>query len=208
MKLSLGLLFLVLVAPNMARADDTVNLLDQLQSRIHEATDVFEGDKSVNTFATSVGYLRGNAGNGSTPEYASTLRSDLDLVEAALRDENRTVGLANFKIATRDLEIKAERARKTSGIETSLGPRVKVKVITRKAGKRVNGYLVAANPMTATNEQPPRFSFSNPTSPAERSLPPGECSMWLIKNGKEEQRRPVPIGADGEPAQTVFFDVD
>jgi hypothetical protein len=135
------------------------------------------------------------------------LKADAECIEAALGDKDQVRGLSQLKLAVSDLEIKAAHAKKLASASASLGPRVRTSVVTKRDGKIIGGYQVAANPVTVAREVPPRFPFENLTSPAKRILPPGDVSMWLIKDGQEQQRRIVPIGADGEIQETITFDL-
>lgn len=82
---------------------------------------------------------------------------------------------------------------------------VTVEVRTRRQGKLVDGYEVFARPVAFPSEWRPT-PFGSPTNRARRELAPG-IYTFMFRRGTEEMQRPVEIGEDGLPTQTVWHDV-
>jgi hypothetical protein len=212
MRISTGalLLTLALAAVTPCAADQTREAVAALKEKADIAVAEFPaGDarRTAEEMQRAVSVLERKAAAGSNAEYVATLDLDRKAIEAALANPASPEALRRLKAARADIARKAEHAQKTSGAGTTLSATVSVSVKTVRARQEVDGYLVRANPMTAPNENPPRFGFNNPTSPSKRGMPPGEFSMWIEKDGKEMQRRPVSVGGDGEPKQEIVFEV-
>lgn len=82
---------------------------------------------------------------------------------------------------------------------------VTVHVQTRRQGRPVDGYEVFARPIAFPSEWRPT-PFGSPTNEARRQLAPG-IYMFMFRRGTEEMQRPVEIGEEGLPTQTVWQDV-
>lgn len=82
---------------------------------------------------------------------------------------------------------------------------VDVHVQTRRRGSPVDGYEVFARPIAFPSEWRPT-PFGSPTNKARRQLAPG-IYTFMFRRGTEETQRPVEIGEEGLPTQTVWHDV-
>jgi hypothetical protein len=208
---SAGLLLMIpLCCASVRAADQTKEVVAALKKKADSAVAAFtvgEARASAEKLQKAVVVLERKAAAGSNSEYIASLESDRKAIEIALESPDSSKALPLLNAARADVVRKAEHAQKSSGAGTSLAETVYVSVKTVRGGQEVSGYLVRANPMTAPQENPPRFVFTNPSSPSKRGMPPGEFLMWLEKEGQQIQRRPVSIGGDGEPEQEIIFDV-
>lgn len=82
---------------------------------------------------------------------------------------------------------------------------VTVYVHTRRQGRPVDGYEVFARPVAFPSDWRPT-QFLLPTNKARRQLAPG-IYTFIFRRGTEETQRPIEIGEEGLPTQTVWHDV-
>lgn len=201
---------LLLLSHSGFGADRTEELLSKVKGKAELAlarSQNSNAKKSLGQIVSAANILNAKAVDGSTADYIVTLEYNLTAIEAAVDDLASDQAIESLRRAATDLSIKVAHAQRAVGVGSSLAARVKVSVRTRRGGVEIPGFLVAANPLTVANESPPRFPFANPTNEAERTLPPGEFSIWLVQNGKELYRRTVPIGGTGEITQTIHFNL-
>ena len=164
------------------------------------------GKMSANQMLTVFENLKRSVKTKTSKEYKETLQLDEVAIQNALANPNNAGAQRDLQAAQLDLSIKQDQTQKafTAG---GGGDRVKIIVKTLHEGQEVGGYLVRANPLTAANQIPARYIFTNPTSPTDRVVPPGAFSMWLVKDGKQLARRTVSVGGDGRPEQApiIFY---
>lgn len=106
----------------------------------------------------------------------------------------------------RDLLLKSRYLASGMGATAfSKSLRVVVEVRTRKQGRPVDGYEVFARPVAFPSEWR-ATPFGSPTNDARRELAPG-IYTFIFRRGTEETQRPVEIGEEGLPAQTVWQEI-
>ena len=121
--------------------------------------------------------IRGwTAGSKIPPEYSTSLRQCLKLLDRALESDQEGPAFSALQAAADDLHIKAEHCRK-SGV--GLGGMVTVVIRTRKGGREQRDLQVLYLPKlmeVVKGAQPDQFpKFSSPTS---HVLAPGRYVMW------------------------------
>lgn len=161
------------------------------------------GRISTHQMLTVVENLKQNINAKTSKEYKATLQLDEVAIQNALANPNNAGAQRDLQAAQLDLSIKQDQTQKAFTIGG--GDRVRIIVKTLREGQEVGGYLVRANPLTAANQIPARYIFTNPTSPTDRVVPPGAFSMWLVKDGKQLERRTVSVGGDGRPEQAPII---
>jgi hypothetical protein len=162
------------------------------------------GKMSANQLLTVVENLKRNLNGKTSKEYKEALQLDQVAIQNALANPNDAGAQRNLQAAQLDLSIKQDQTQKAFTLGGG-GDRVTIIVKTLHEGQEVGGYLVRANPLTAANQIPARYIFTNPTSPTDRVVPPGAFSMWLVKDGKQLARRTVSVGGDGRPEQAPII---
>jgi hypothetical protein len=164
------------------------------------------GKMSAHQMLTVVENLKQSVNAKTSKEYKATLQLDEVAIQNALANPNNAGAQRDLQAAQLDLSIKQDQTQKALTVGGG-ADRVKIIVKTLHESQEVGGYLVRANPLTAANQIPARYIFTNPTSPTDRVVPPGAFSMWLVKDGKQLARRTVSVGGDGRPEQApiIFY---
>ena len=115
-------------------------------------------------------------GSKVPPEYSTSLRLSLRLLDLALKSEQEGTAFSILQAAADDLHIKADHCRK-SGV--GLGGMVTVVIRTRDGDREQRNLQVLYMPKlmeAVKGAQPDQFpKFSSPTS---HLLPPGRYLMW------------------------------
>lgn len=141
--------------------------------------------------------------------YLKTLQIDAEQFVSAANTPNAEESIATIKAVASDFTAKAALVRGGAGAGSRFPTTVKVRVLTQKNGKPVQGFLVRCNPWRYKDNATPLFPFNNPTNDAEERVPAGHYRMWLEKPaGTEVCGKPVNLGLSGEPSETVKFDLE
>jgi hypothetical protein len=205
---NLPAIFMALLVLFAAQANAANHIFFRVASKMEKKTmQEFENDKmSANQMLTVVKNLRRTVNTKGSKEYREMLQLDEVAIQNALASPNNAESQRDLQAAQLDLSIKQEQTQKA--FAGGGGDRVRIVVKTLHEGQEISGYLVRANPLTASTQIPARYVFTNPTSPTDRVVPPGAFSMWLVKDGKQLARRKVSVGGDGRPEQTpIIFNV-
>jgi len=153
------------------------NLRDRLQRIPQKLPAPDARQMSASALADVNFMIRGwTPGSKVPPEYATSLRLSLRLLDFALKSEQEGPAFSALQAAADDLHIKAEHCRK-SGV--GLGGMVTVMVRTRNGDREQRNLQVLYMPKmmeVVKDAQPDQFpKFSSPTS---HVLPPGRYLMW------------------------------
>jgi hypothetical protein len=194
--------------------EDAAIVFLKLQQSARAASERFSSGEDANSTAAIVEAVRvldhkwRQAPASLTPEYLATLQDDRVAIDESLSATKAHESRKLLKFVLNDLEAKSHHSTRVATASETLGPVVRVTVMTTRTQQPINGYLIRCNLLRYEKEQRGQFIFNNPTPNASRALPPGYYVCWGENSGRQSPRIEEVIGDNGETAQALTLPVD